>query len=99
MNDGVVIVTLQQGIVRLLPKRWGMGALPAKAGGTGLGIVATFNQKFRSPGKFVVMRQVQGQARKLTGMSGSGPVMVTRVRHSLVITGQFCSDEAESRSS
>lgn len=58
-----------------------------------------FSQKSRSPGKFDVIRQVQGQARKLIGMSGSGPVIVTRVRHSPVITGQFHNDEAESRSS
>lgn len=76
-----------------------MEALPANAGGAGLGVVAMFNQKSRSPGKFVVMRQIQGQARKLNGMSGSGPVMVTRVRHSPVITGQFHCDEIESRSS
>lgn len=76
-----------------------MGALPAKAGGTGLEVLAVFSQKSRSPGKFEVMMQVQGQARKLIGMSGSGPVTVIGVRHSPVITGQFHSDEAESRSS
>lgn len=76
-----------------------MGALPAKAGGTGLRRVVMFNQKSRSPERFVVMRRIQGQARKLIGMSGSGLVMVSRVRHSPVITGQFLGDEAESRPS
>lgn len=41
-----------------------------------------------SPGKFTVMRQVQGKAQKATCWSGSGPVRLTRVRHSPLITGQ-----------
>lgn len=60
-------------------------------GYTGLGTVATFKQKSKSPGKFVVMTWVHGQARKLIGISGS--VMVTR--HSPLITVQFHSDEVE----
>lgn len=48
----------------------GVRALPAQAGGTGLGIVAMINQKFRPPGRFVVMRQVQDEARKVNSSSG-----------------------------
>ena len=42
----------------------------------------------------MVMRQAQGQAGKLIGMSGSGPAMVARVRHSPLTAGQFHGGEA-----
>lgn len=53
-------------------------------------MMARFNQEFRSSGKFVAMRQAQGQARELTCRlrSGLGLVKVNRVRHSPVIAGQ-----------
>ena len=66
-----------------------------------LEMAVRLNQESRSSGKFVVMRQVRGQARRsiCRSGSGSGPVIITWVRHSLVINRQVHSDEAGPRSS
>ena len=42
-------------------------------------MVARFNQVPRSSGKFVVMRQVQGQAGKLVHVSGSSPEIARQI--------------------
>jgi len=50
---------------------------------------AMFNREFKWSREFMVMRQVQGEARKATHQSGSGPARLTRVRPSPMITGQL----------
>ena len=66
----------------------------------GLGVVTGFNQEPRSTDKFLVLRQVWGQAGKLVHRfrSGSGPVMAARVRTQLSDFGQVHSDHTGARS-
>lgn len=52
-----------------------------------------------SSGNFVLMRQLQNQARKSISWSESGSVTVTRVGYSMAIAGQVRSDNAGLESS
>lgn len=70
-----------------------------EAGSAGLGVAADFSLESRASDNFVVMRQVQPQAKKWIHRSGSGLVRLIMVRHSPVITSQIHSDELGLRSS
>ena len=59
----------------------------SKVSRIGRRVVARFNQESQSPDKFIVMNQVQGQARSQAQVSksGSGSGIANSVRHSPVI--------------
>lgn len=75
------------------------GALPARTHPMVPSEAAGAKQESRSPGGFVVIRQVQDQVETRIRRSGSGLVRFIRVRCSPVITEQVCSHVAGLRPS